>query len=471
MSQAELEEFLEASSLASRNHGRSRSSDDPPAEFSSCTDVEAELHELALVGKVVQKKRFEHRSLESVQHARNALQAKRAREQLECERQKRKKAELVLAVIATDPSCTAVAGMRTRKIPKEVLPMLWMKLAAMPRLRTSMLSKHRKRQTRALAIVATVVREQRNRCWQRLVGQSAISDFTESGVAAGTVLMFCCQWDETSQKFLSQRKLVVGEKAATGQLSSQVMVMSGTMASCGIASSGLSSEPFFMNTVVVAETSANFLLEAILRACPIDLESVEALSMLSSRAEFVSMAITVDRAASNIKCANWIAWVCENHPTPSVLPWCEFCGAHGVALVKSRAHRMKQVCGALCSLTHWVRQDRSVSMLRSTIRKIISRTLVVRFHSCPEAFFSGGVELIKALYGGEASLALLRWDSRKHCYVETPLMRNLLDLCTVSTLGGLGAPWCIIVASTRQMQLAAEQVPRAAHRSKSLSTK
>ena len=37
-----------------------------------------------------------------------------------------------------------------------------------------------------------------------VVGQCVRSDFTESGAAAGAVLMFCCQWDETSQTFLSQ---------------------------------------------------------------------------------------------------------------------------------------------------------------------------------------------------------------------------------------------------------------------------
>ena len=89
MSQAELDDFLEASALVSRCHGSS--SGDAGSAVQICsTDVEAELHELALVGKVVQKKRFEQRSLECVQHAQKFLQAKRAREQLECERRERK---------------------------------------------------------------------------------------------------------------------------------------------------------------------------------------------------------------------------------------------------------------------------------------------------------------------------------------------------------------------------------------------
>lgn len=90
--------------------------------------------------------------------------------------------------------------------------------------------------------------------------------------ASQRVLMFSVQCDETAQRFRASRPERTGGKPGaktTGApLAAQVAVVSGHMLGLNMLGDGVSDDPYFTNTLVVAETSANILAEGLVRhAC------------------------------------------------------------------------------------------------------------------------------------------------------------------------------------------------------------
>lgn len=256
------------------------------------------------------------------------------------------------------------------------------------------------------------------------------------------MLLFALQWDETAQRFAIPKPTggTSRAKQTKARIASQVMVVAGSIVDCGISSEGISVQPYFANTLIVKETSANILLEGILRTFPFDFENGAAMAALATQADMLVISLTVDRASANLLMAKWVASVCCNLP-PNILPWCELCGAHGAALVKAKSPLVKGLSAALCSFTHWMRFSKNVDVLTAEIRFQISQNFEVRRAPCTEEFKQPGMRLIKAIYGGEQSSALWRWDEKRGRFVETPFLCDLQGLCSVTTFGGDGPAW------------------------------
>ena len=465
MEASELDAFLAAA--AGRPSAGADGDNDVLAEAGADgdNDVLAEVDGLAAneAGELVAlaaacggRRRFGQRSSELTQHARNTLVKKRQQAKLDAERAKRQRAELQLTVVvAADPGMMQLVGVTLPPVnlPMEVRAGLLLRLACLPRIRSALFDKQRKKQTNALALVSQVLQEGCLRCWEGLLATAHPGD--GMGVpAAMRVLMFACQWDETSQKFKmvpAKGQTSTSRGTTTSALAAQCMVFSGSIVEKGIKhEESVHIEPFFVRTMVVAETSANFLLEGLLRSLPFSFEDPQRMAQLSAATDFFVISATVDRASANQLAAAWLASRASLLPR-NIIPWCEFCAAHGVALAKGKSPMIKKLATALCSFTLWMKTARNVEALADQVALEISRSFEVRREAPSEEFVKRGRLLVKMLYGGDSNDALWRWDARSARYEKTPLLKDLEKLCQVSSFGAAGPAWvhhCFVEAGS-----------------------
>ena len=200
MEASELDAFLAAA--AGRPSAGADGDNDVLAEVDGLAANEAgEL--VALAAACGGRRRFGQRSSELTQHARNIHVRKRQQAKLDAERAKRQRSEIQLTVlVAADPGMMQLVGVTLPNVnlPLEVRAGLTLRLACLPRIRSALFDKQRKKQTNALALVSQVLQERSMHCWEGLLATAPPG--AGMGVpAAMRVLMFACQWDETSQKF------------------------------------------------------------------------------------------------------------------------------------------------------------------------------------------------------------------------------------------------------------------------------
>lgn len=253
-----------------------------PAQAGEIPEEPVEEHLVARADlEVVPPRRLQQRGPEVLAIARGALAKRRQEDKLNEERAKRLKAETQLQVVAvSNPALAKSIGLSTSPaLPESVASELMVKLAAMPPIRSALFELQRKRQTKALRVVARCLENSAHDYWAKLTSGA----LSTSGASAGTnrVLMFSCQWDETSQKFRALRQSDASSRqASTAPIVAQVMVFSGAIHDLGISGQTLRSEPFFSKTMVVRETSANFLLEGIVRSIPFKYEDRDSMYAL-----------------------------------------------------------------------------------------------------------------------------------------------------------------------------------------------
>ena len=456
MDAAELEEFLAAAAVEAPPAAEAAAAAEELQQLVELQpdpdDEGQELPELLALAAVAPGRRvFEQRSGELMTHARRKLDTRRAERRLETERCKRAKVSMQLAVVAvSDRTFAGTIGLKANSMcTPDVKGVLMVKLASLPRVRSALHGKQRKQQTRALTVVAKVLQSGRDACWQ---GLTSLRD-RPGPSASDRVLMFACQWDETSQRFRQVRStaIVNGQRLMRSRLASQVMVFSGSMVDLGITHDSLNIQPYFCSTLVVKETHANALMDSAFRNLPFDIESYEEMTKLSACADAFILALTLDRASANLLSAKVIALLCTKLPC-LILPWCELCAAHGVALVKTKAAMVKSLSAALCSFTLWTKVSRNIEVLEAELSDQIALNFEIRRSHCPEEFAETGERLITAIWGGKDSSALWRWDAKLGCNVETPLQGDLKAMCRVCTFGKGGGPvwvhFCYVTAGS-----------------------
>ena len=227
--------------------------------------AEADVQELEqLAAEVGHRRALPRQSHELMAHARLALERKRHAVQIDKEMAKRRRAEVQLqVVVAAEPGLQSVVGVSLprQKLPPSVRAALALRLAALPRIRSALFHKQRQKQTNALSLVADILEHGRQNLWDSITGQSS-----HAAGCATSVLMLACQWDETSQRCRSL--IPAGKRATSYHASSHCMVFSGAMLELGHTDDHIHVHPFYSRTMVVAETSANCLVEGVLRCLP-----------------------------------------------------------------------------------------------------------------------------------------------------------------------------------------------------------
>jgi hypothetical protein len=190
------------------------------------------------------------------------------------------------------------------------------------------------------------------------------------------------------------------------------------------------SEPCVARILTAKETSANFLLERLLRCLPFEVANMGEFARSS---EAFIFSITVDRASANVKSAAWLAQQIEMC-TSRVLPWAEFCCAHGVAVAKNRAHELKELSTSMTSMTHWLKYRRNVEALQEEIAVLVAESFVMRVCEPDDEFTERGRTLLNVLFGGDHNDALRRCDKKCRKYAPTELKNDLEKFCEIAAL-------------------------------------
>ena len=309
----------------------------------------------------------------SAAHARKRKSELRLEARLEAEKRARQRAEVRLQLASVlDPSAKAMVPTRMAPLPPVVVAQVVSKLASQPRYHSVQFAQRRRAQAVALQVVAQCVHDSAAKYWHAVAcgGQPCQEADARPRLGQRRTLLFAFQWDETSQKFRSLAKRSARcERATTSSTAAQVMVRSGQIVNLGGADQAILSDPYFMRSMVLDETSSNFILVAVLRALPFNLEDRDAVAEVCGSSNEFILSMTSDRASQNIVIAGWVAKTCQVLP-PNILPWSELCAAHGCALVKTRAPTLKSLAASLCSFTSWVRYSRNTEVLRAAIKDL-----------------------------------------------------------------------------------------------------
>ena len=380
----------------------------------------------------------------SAAHARKRKLELRLEAKLETEKRARQRAEARLQLASVlDPSVKAmVPTRRMAPLPPVVVAQVVSKLASQPRYHSVQFAQRRRAQAVALQVVAQCVHDSAAKHWHAVACGDQPCQEADARPRPGQrrTLLFAFQWDETSQKFRSLAKRSARcERVTTSPTAAQVMVCSGQILYLGGADQAIKRDPYFMRSMVLGETSSNFILAAVLRALPFNIEDRDAVAeVCGSNNEFI-LSFTSDRASQNIVIAGWVAKTCQVL-SPNILPWSELCAAHGCALVKTRAPMLKSLAASLCSFTSWVRYSRNTEVLRTAIKDIVSRALVVvRAPPNPE-HASTSSAIVSTLYGG-SSEPLWKWNKKMRRCAPSPLKKEFDLFCQVAPCGRPGAQW------------------------------
>jgi hypothetical protein len=408
-----------------------------------------EVSDLLALAAVPEEQLLAHRSAEATAHARRALAKKRAARSQEIVSAKRHVLEArITALVVHDPCNAAILGVKRWGMTQHPMAaaQLLVKIATQPHIRAVKFKTHRQLQVKSLALLSQCLVRLTKKCWDSLLcGALLAADAsTHAATSASTlaatrkpVIMFACQWDETSQKFRPLSSCGSSGWTTRQALAHQTMVFLGSMVQLRASEATIRSEPCFARTLTVSETSANFLLEGLLRCLPFEVANMGEFARSS---EAFIFSITVDRASANLLSAAWLAQQIAMCPS-RVLPWAEFCCAHGVALAKKRAHELKELSTSMTSMTHWLKYRRNVEALQQEIAVLVADSFEVRFGEPDDEFTERGRTLLNVLYGGDHNDALWRWDKKRSTYVPTELKTDLEKFCEIAALRSDGPRW------------------------------
>ena len=409
-----------------------------------------EVSDLLALAAAPEEQLLAHRSAEATAHARRALAKKHATRSQEIVSAKRHVLEArISALVVHDPCNAAILGVKRRRGMTQhpmAAAQLLVRIATSPHIRAVEFRSHRKLQVKSLALLSQCLVRLTKKCWDSLLcGALLAADAsTHAATSASTlaatrkpVIMFACQWDETSQKFRPLSSCGSSGWTTRQALAHQTMVFLGYMVQLRASEATIRSEPCFACTLTVKETSANFLLEGLLPCLPFE---VADMGEFARSSEAFIFSITVDRASANLLSAAWLAQQIAMCPS-RVLPWAEFCCAHGVALVKKRAHELKELSTSMTSLTHCLKYRRNVEALQQQIADLVADSFEVRFGEPDDEFTERGRTLLNVLFGGDHNDALWRWDKKRSTYVPTELKTDLEKFCEIAALRSDGPRW------------------------------
>jgi len=205
-------------------------------------------------------------------------------------------------------------------------------------------------------------------------------------------------------------KRLQGERLSHAKAAMQVLMQTGRM--CVSESNGCDwartvDEPILSRATFLATTSADCILEAILRRYPIPLDDAAAVSGLGGSTGSVVLAFSHDRAASNYVV---LRWICSQFILPAIprniYPHAEACVLHGLQLVRTRPAAGKPLIGAAFSLTRFFRNWKSMAGMRSEIIAFVRTHLEVVPAPCPEGVATRDEAVLKVLFADRPAPAI-----------------------------------------------------------------
>ena len=288
-------------------------------------------------------------------------------------------------------------------------------------------------QRRAVSLVAETALQVQSEWCDDTFGSLRLCWPPDAVLAPVAPLCVCLtwQWDETAQKTRSVLGgRLRGEKQSDQKVANQTLMQSGKVVVYEPfpAGGGRVSlpEPVFCRGTFLPSTTADCILEAILRRYPLPLEDEEALAATLSGDGLLILSFAHDRAASNYLALRWLfrRLILPSVPK-TVFPHAEACVLHGLQLARTRPAVGKGLLGATFSFTRFLRNWRSRESLRTEL--LASAPGLVVFERCPRSKAESDQQdaALNVMFGDEAAAE----DGKKNPFREdVRLVLDLVDL-------------------------------------------
>jgi len=321
-------------------------------------------------------RKFEQRSSQHIQHARDAKkmrQLEREKEQATAEAT-RARAALGL-MVAVAPGVARALGVVVpvgKRVETEESAAERARLTSMVALspdgsRGS--DAHALLRQRAVSLVAgAALRRQAAFLAQHFRPPPADAPLDPVGFQPGRHLSLSWQWDETAQRtrnLLADRR--PGERISGAKAAVQVLMQTGRLM---VHESGAGAwktvvdESVLSRATFLEKPSADFILEALLRRYPIPLSDEEAAAAACGGEGSLVLTFSHDRASSNYPVLRWLFGRLVSR---SVFPHAEACVLHGLQLARTRPHGGKKLVATAFSFSRFLRNWRSLNGLRAEL--------------------------------------------------------------------------------------------------------
>jgi len=245
-------------------------------------------------------------------------------------------------------------------------------VAFMPTIKGSF--SNRQAQTIAVSTVAKCALAQQQAWLERVFRPSIEAGGQPEGsdAVSQSVKVFTWQWDETSQRvraILPNR--LPGERVPHIKVATQVMMQSGLLSTFdmdGGCFALVSAQEWLCRGHLLAQQTADFILEGMARTMPFFFDDVDGLLPLCNDGSTVIVSLCCDRASANFRACAWL-WQQMNSPVLRrlVLPHIEPCALHGIQLVKCRATGANKLLTTMSSLGGV--SDETVALLQQAARR------------------------------------------------------------------------------------------------------
>lgn len=271
-------------------------------------------------------------------------------------------------------------------------------------------------QRRAVSLVAETALQVQSEWCDKVFGSlrldSDLSAAPDAVLAPVAPLCVCLtwQWDETAQK----TKNVLGhrlreERKSDAKVATQTLMQSGKVVVYTPLPGGGGTvsfpEPVLCRGTFLPSTTADNILEAILRRYPLPLEDEGALAATLSGDGLLILSFAHDRAASNYLALRWLFRLLIRPSVPkTIFPHAEACVLHGLQLARTRPPVGKGLVGATFSFTRFLRNWRSRESLRTEILLTVPGLVDLERRPRSKAVSAQQDAALNVMFGDEAAV-------------------------------------------------------------------
>ena len=319
-------------------------------------------------------------------------------------------------------------------------------------------------QDRSVATIANVaLRLQQGWIDQQLKPSAADLDASSCSTGIGltpTMKVITWQWDETTQRIRGMlSRQAPGEKLSYAKAAAQIMMQSGQVSVHSLSGREarlVSRQPWLCRGLMLAEQTADFLLEGMAQQMPFFFDDMAAVDAKLGASPCVILSLCCDRASANFKACAWL-WAQISKPPVGrrLLPHLEPCALHGVHLVKCRPSASRDTVAATSTLSALMRQWRFTTGMRDAIFQHVSSVLRVECAPRPEALRARAEEVIDALWGHEQQPWLYHITA-DGCIAPKELLLDLQNMAAAVDFGYSSSPhdcithYCCVVEGSAE---------------------
>lgn len=301
------------------NPGDADEEDDAPPCVDIVVHADPEFDQLVQLGGVKCKRAFEQRSWEHAKNARSAKKLKRSETALAGADATSKRSDLLLAVASFQHGDVRRMGGSKFQLTPHQRSLMEMHIACKPPVSGQQASSERQSQNRCVRKVASFAEAAQKKAVRNLffpiraleesfpvsTEDVPLSDRSRHHLYEG-------QFDSTSQRLRSLFSLLkrLSRDSSHQQVLQHVMMQSGVMrcfGGWGDEFHELEKQPYLIKSTIMEHTTSDFVLETVLRGCPVPVADEVALRNWLTKCASLTLVFILDRASTNTCAMRWVA--------------------------------------------------------------------------------------------------------------------------------------------------------------------